>query len=112
MVDTGFAVDGIADFTLPPGMIRPALQKHAALATPMVLRFSSDTANPVFLYPSVMLGSETCENIRVAEIEIEGNVIDGFMALPFLARHKVTFDFPNMTMYLKLRHPETGRQSQ
>ncbi len=31
------------------------------------------------------------------------------MGLPFLARHKVTFDFPNSKMYLKLRHPETGK---
>ena len=110
MVDTGFQFEG-TDFTLPPVLVRPAFLGHAALGTPTFISFTSGTANQVFLFPTIALGSETYQNVRVAEIAITEGPIDGWMALPFLARHKVTFDFPNQTMYLKLRCPKTGKAS-
>ena len=101
MVDTGFA--GPADFTLPPALIRPALG-HGAYWIPMFIKFSSDRANQICQFPTVVLGSETYHYIQVVELDrAQENRFDGFMARAFLARHKVTFDFPNRKMYLKLR---------
>ena len=114
MVDTGFA-GGLTDLTLPPALVRPAFQSHAAVGTPMFLTFSSDTANQVFLFPNVVLGSETYQKVRVAQLGIkcaQGAYLDGFMTLPFLARHTVTFDFPHQRMYLRQRRPETGKEAQ
>jgi hypothetical protein len=105
LVDTAFH---LSDITLPPALVRPAIQSHAAIGTPVCLTFSSDTANLVVQFPTAVLGSETYQNLLAAEIKIGGGHFDGFMGLPFLARHKVTFDFPNHTMYLRPTRPETG----
>ena len=73
--------------------------------------FASGTGNQIYLFPTVVLGSETYQDVRVLELGFKEEVkeeqkpLDGFMALPFLARHKVTFDFPHQTMYLRLRRP-------
>jgi hypothetical protein len=103
MVDTGFVMP--ADFTLPPALVRPALAAcDGAYWSPMSIKFSSDTANQICLFPTVVLGSETYQNVQVVELGMAPEkLLDGFMALPFLARHKVTFDFPNQKMYLRLR---------
>lgn len=101
IVDTG--MERFIDFSLPPAVVRPALLSHAAFHMPMTLSFSSDKGSDVYLFPTVVLGSETYQNVQVVQGDIAGGLIDGFMALPFLARHKVTFDFPNQKMYLRLR---------
>jgi hypothetical protein len=47
-------------------------------------------------FPNGVLGGE-----HYSDIELNGNGKDNGIGLRFLARHFVTFDFPNQTMYLK-----------
>lgn len=108
MVDTAFPY---SDITLPPALLRPAVQSHAAIGTDVCLTFTSDTANQVFRFPTAALGSETYRDLLTAELKVKGH-FDGFLGLPFLTRHKVTFDFPNRTMYLKPLHAEPGKDTQ
>ncbi len=106
MVDTGF---GSPEFSLPPDVVGPSVQHQDAVDS-FTSTYFGNTLIEIFRYPTVRIGQETCENVRVVQGEFgEKGWIDGFMGLPFLARHKVTFDFPNSKMYLKLRHPETGK---
>jgi hypothetical protein len=109
MVDTG--METTIDFCLPPAAIQPAFQSHAAVDTFTAMGSPGGGWVEIYQLSAVVLGSETYRNVRVVQGEIAGGVIDGFLALPFLARHKVTFDFPNRTMYLRQRRAETGRES-
>jgi hypothetical protein len=105
MVDTGFRTP---DFSLPSDVVGPAIQNHGAAET-FTGTYIRNTPVDIFLFPTVTIGPETYKNVRFVQGDIAGGWIDGFMGLPFLARHKVTFDFPNNKMYLRLRHPETGK---
>jgi hypothetical protein len=105
MVDTGFRTP---DFSLPSDVVGQAIQSHGAVET-FTGTYIRNTPVEIFLFPTVTIGPETCKNVRFVRGDIAGGWLDGFMGLPFLARHKVTFDFPNNKMYLSLRHPETGK---
>jgi hypothetical protein len=105
MVDTGFRSP---DFSLPSGVVGPAIQSHGAVDS-LTGTYIRNTLIETFLFPTVTIGPETYKNVRFLQHYGAGGEIDGFMGLPFLARHKVTFDFPNNKMYLRLRHPETGK---
>jgi len=104
MVDTGFLSP---DFSLPSDVVGPAIRSHRAVET-FTGTYIRNTPVEIFLFPTVTIGPETCKNVRFVQGDIAGGWIDGFMGLPFLARHNVTLDFPNNKMYLRLRHPETG----
>jgi hypothetical protein len=102
MVDTGFRSP---DFSLPSDVVGPAIQSHGAVET-FTGTFIRDTPVEIFLFPTVTVGPWTYKNVRFLQHYGAGGEIDGFMGLPFLARHNVTFDFSNNKMYLRLRHPE------
>ena len=99
MVDTGFLCP---DFILPSDVVGPAIQSHGAADT-FTGTYIRGTPIEIFLFPTFTIGRKTYENVRFVRGDIAGGWIDGFMGLPFLARHKVTFDFPNNKMYLRLR---------
>lgn len=104
MVDTGFRCP---DFSLPSDVAGPAFQNHEVVDSLAGTHIGNSIVE-IFLFPNVKIGRETYKNVSFVKGDIEGGLIDGFMGLPFLARHKVTFDFPSKRMYLKSRHPETG----
>jgi hypothetical protein len=81
LIDTGYNNDG----WLSPQLFQQ-WTNHAQLAT-------NDEARS----PNGMLGGETYPHVHLDHPENAGNGI----GLHFLARHLVTFDFPEQTMYLK-----------
>src|SRR5215471_11063718 len=89
MMDTGFYQ--FADGTLPPGLIRPALQNRTAFGTPVFLTFTQDTANQIFLFPTIVKGGETYKDLRFLELLVKSSRVQGFIGLRFMARHVVTF---------------------
>jgi len=108
MMDTGFYQ--FADGTLPPGLIRPAFQNRTAFGTPVFLTFTQDTANQIFLFPTMVIGGQTYKDLRFLELLVKGSRVQGFIGLRFMARHVVTFDFPKREVYLRLINegqPET-----
>jgi hypothetical protein len=90
LVDTGLNIDGAMD----PQLLRKQRSGLAAPAVEKVDRFSWNFRESVW-------DGESFTNIVVREAA--GNVAGkgaNVMGLRFLARHLVTFDFPNHTMYL------------
>jgi hypothetical protein len=90
LVDTGLNIDGAMD----PQLLR---KQRSGLAAPAVEKVDRVTWN----FRESAWGGESFTNIVVREAA--GNVAGkgaNVMGLRFLARHLVTFDFPNHTMYL------------
>ena len=89
VLDTGFYQPAAG--TLPPALIRSALASGAA----------KDIGGGIFSFETIDIGGETYSTLSFARTQVGDEGIDGFIGLPFLARHVVTLDFPNQTMYLK-----------
>jgi DNA-binding protein HU-beta len=90
MLDSGFYQ--YADGTLPPEVIRAALQDHIV----------KDIGNGLFSFETVDIGAESYKTVQFAEMQIEdGGGLEGYIGLSFMARHVVTFDFPKGVLYLR-----------
>lgn len=98
VLDTGFYQPAAG--TLPPTLIRTALLNHA----------TKDSTSGIFSFEAIDFGGETYSGLSFASTQVGDEGVDGFLGLPFLARHVVTLDFPNQTMYLKRRDGAGGRQ--
>ena len=97
MVDSGFW--NVVDVTLTPALMRKASQNKLVTATSLFVGFR------VFSCDSVVIGAENYKDLLIGELPIEGDQLQGFIGLRFLARHFVTFDFPNRVLYLKRNVP-------
>ncbi len=89
VLDTGFYQPAAG--TLPPALIRSALLSHATKESP----------SGIFSFERIDIGGETYRSLSFVRTQVADEGIDGFIGLPYLARHVVTLDFPNQTMYLK-----------
>src|SRR6266581_3055425 len=97
MVDSGFW--NVVDVTLTPALMRKASQNKLVTATSLFVGFR------VFSCDSVIMGGENYKDLLIGELPIEGDQLQGFIGRRFLARHLVTFDFPNRVLYLKRNVP-------
>lgn len=82
LVDTGFQADGASDH-----------ERYDQIVEELKLRSVSGCS----LFPKCEWNGEAYTNLIILKGE-------GLIGLRFLARHLVTLDFPNRTMYLKQRH--------
>ena len=97
MVDSGFW--NVVDVTLTPALMRKASQNKLVTATSLFVGFR------VFSCDSVVMGGENYKDLLMGEVPIKGDQLQGFIGRRFLARHLVTFDFPNRVLYLKRKVP-------
>jgi hypothetical protein len=109
MVDSGF-YQGV-DVTLPRGILKQMLLRQEIAPMCCTLDFGERGSAPVDYGPALALGGQSYKDMLFAEITIhrkvllgilsvKGGPFHGWMTLKFLARHRVTFDFPNHAMYL------------
>lgn len=82
LVDTGFQADGASNH-----------ERYDQIVQELKLRSVSGCS----LFPKCEWNGEAYTNLIILKGE-------GLIGLRFLARHLVTLDFPNRTMYLKQRH--------
>ena len=95
MIDTGCNIDGFLESPLFQREVREPTRASTAIN-----RTAADPVGPhgKAFFPQTVWHSATYTNLVVQELPMEGA---GLIGLRFLARHLVTFDFPNHTMYLK-----------
>ncbi|MBX3342648.1 MAG: retropepsin-like domain-containing protein [Nitrospira sp.] len=102
IVDTGCALDGV----LEPKRFRLALQQQG-IAWTNQFKYPTGLVRDTARFHEVVFGGE-----RYASFFIDKSPAITYkrrsyylnsIGLPFFARHSVTFDFPNRTMYLKRR---------
>jgi predicted aspartyl protease len=98
LIDTGFQLDG----TMRSSSLKHAVQEHGGKPVPM---FGRDKGRlpEIVSFPSCTWAGETYTNVIIQAGPPK------IIGLRFLARHLVTFDFPNKIMYLK--YPGRGRVS-
>lgn len=97
MVDSGFW--NLVDLTLTPAAMSQVSQNEGVAATSVFVGFR------VFSCDNLTLGENKYKDLLIGEVPIEGAQFNGFLGLRFLARHLVTFDFPNRVLYLKPKVP-------
>lgn len=94
LIDTGHPLDGVMSLRL----VNQALEEQKARAVP-VRTFGDSKSKPpemkLVSFPTCVWNGETYTNLIVEAGR--PNII----GLRFLARHRVTFDFPRKVMYLK-----------
>jgi hypothetical protein len=96
MIDTGFQFDGI----LHPKVFEQMIHEQKAEAVP--LKVFGATNKPIAIpklisIPTLVWHGETYTNVIIQSGR------ENLLGLKFLARHQVTFDFPNRMLYLKPR---------
>lgn len=110
IVDTGCACDGV----LEPREFQRALQEHNVVWTNQ-FKYPGGFVRHTALLQKVVFGGETYTNVYIDEAPaMMANKRIYYLnaiGLPFLARHLVTLDFPNQTMYLRRRDTADRHQS-
>jgi hypothetical protein len=91
-IDTGFPLDAM----LKPALFRQALLEQPPQPVPLLEKgVIKGTVPGLASFPKCIWDGNTYTNLAVEKGQLT------IIGLRFLARHLVTFDFPNRTMYLK-----------
>lgn len=102
IIDTGCACDGVME----PKEFQLALQQQRAVWTNQY-KYPTGVVRYTVCFQKLVFGGESCTDVVIDEAP--ALVANGrtyylnAIGLPFLARHLVTFDFPNRMMYLRPR---------
>jgi hypothetical protein len=97
-LDTGY-IGGI-DASVNPKQFRRILQKQKPVMTATAPAKTVETAS-IACFAKGGFGGETYTNLTIAEWNSVPWSAQTLIGLQFLARHLVTFDFPNRMMYLR-----------
>jgi hypothetical protein len=98
LIDTG--LHGDVEMLMKPGLFERALKEQQS---PVGKGFQEHTKLRAAILPKLDFGGEVYTNVAIAEIPEQFQDFPGWIGSGFLARHRVTFDFPNEIMYLKRR---------
>lgn len=93
LVDSGFW--NVVDATLRPTQMRTASDSKMVTPTSLFVGFQ------VFSCEKLEIGRESYKDLFLGALPVEGKDADGAIGFRFLARHVVTFDFPNRVLYFK-----------
>ncbi|MGC3960564.1 MAG: aspartyl protease family protein [Verrucomicrobiota bacterium] len=99
-VDTGFSSDG--DLIFEPALFQRLVDMYVPERTGVNTMFGQATWRVAEL-SSVTMGGRKYECLKVGEMPPKVVNAPAWMSLRFLARHQVTFNFPQRVMFLKLR---------
>ena len=101
LVDTGDPFDGMMSSRL----LKRAVQEEKARRVPIIMppHFQGELPKlELFSFPTCLWNGETYTNLVVQAGRVD------LIGLKFLARHQVTFDFPEKVMYLKHSGERSG----
>jgi hypothetical protein len=99
LLDTG--MDGPFDAMLAPKVFERLLHQYPTIGPDLYMTVPDGRAASGNIFPRVSLRGQTYTDLWFSSVDLRPRRVKGIIGMRFLARHKITLNFPKRTLYFK-----------
>ena len=98
LLDTGFS--GPFDAMLTPKVFEKLSRENRTIGPDLYMQLADGRAASGSIFPTLNISGQSYTDLWISEVDMPKRY-EGIIGMRFLARHKITLNFPKRTFYLK-----------